>query len=79
MRKHELGRSGYRHPLQGSRFQRHQLACDAVGSERREQIQLAASRRFRAMVREVDDLALRRPFNSGMGCVDEARQAFRYQ
>jgi|HubBroStandDraft_6_1064221.scaffolds.fasta_scaffold28961_5 hypothetical protein len=51
-----------------------QLAKDAVRTQRAEEIELAAARRFRAMVGQVYDLALPWTFNRGMRLVDETFQ-----
>jgi len=54
-----------------------QLASDAVGAQHFEQLELHAPRRFRPVVDQVDDLALRGPLDRGMRLVDKALQPFR--
>src|SRR5271165_7286736 len=52
-----------------------QLASDAVGAQRAEELELHAPRRFRAVVGQVYDLALSWTFNRGMWLVDETLQS----
>jgi hypothetical protein len=66
------------HRLRGSfPRQRFQFAHDAVGAEPGQQLELSRARRFRPLVRQVDDLALRRSVDRRVGLIDEARQVFR--
>ena len=59
------------------RLERRELARDAVGPERRRELELAAARGFGAAVGQVDDLALPGPVDRRMRLVDEARQPLR--
>src|SRR5690348_17177275 len=52
-----------------------QLASDAVGAQRAEELELAAARLLCAVVGQVDDLALPWTFDRGMRLVDETFQS----
>jgi hypothetical protein len=53
------------------------LVCDPVGTERAQDIDLTAPRRFGAMVGEVDDLALPIALDGGVWRIDKTGQALR--
>ncbi len=62
----------------GSRAQYgRRLAGELVRVKARKQLELGVARGCGTAVGEVDDVALRWPFDRGMGRVDEAGQAFR--
>jgi hypothetical protein len=54
-----------------------ELAGDAVGPQRGEQVHLAAAGRLRAMVGEIDDLSLTRPVDGRVRLVHEALESLR--
>ena len=57
--------------------ERRQLGNNAIRTQIVQEVELPGARKFRPLVRQVDDLALYRPVDCAVRLVDEALQGFR--